>query len=112
MAVILEERAPRGSSYIIQVGFNEKVGDTLIPFTPNSGVQWWLRDEGGEIVNGRDGVDIASDEVIYIPLSGDDLELVGSDYSETRTVEVLGTYNSIIGQNMIVRLKIQFQIDD
>lgn len=109
----LEEKATENSSYIIAVELYEKdsATDSRIPIIPNEGLVWHLKNAKGEIINERENQQLPSDSVVYIPLSGNDLAL-NAAYPALRYVELAGTYDSIYGTNLRIRLQIEFLIEN
>jgi hypothetical protein len=105
----LEERATESSVYGIRCEFNEKLSDgTLIPFAPNAGLKWSLRDSSGAPINARVSVDIASAQSIIIVLQGADLALTGGPV--TRHVTISGTYDGTLGDGLPIVAEASFQI--
>ena len=97
----LSEKAKEGSTFAIRVDFTVKVDpddEVGVPFTPNTGLKWSLKDAQGNVINDKSGVSIASAESITIVLSGLDLALVGA--SVRRYVTIWGTFNGVLGDNL------------
>lgn len=113
MSTKLSEKAQEGSTYAIRVDFTVKTDpDDLvgIPFTPNSGLTWNLRNKDGNIVNGRINVPITSAESVTIVLSGADLALVGGTIR--RYVTIKGTFNGVLGDNLPLIAEVSFPIEN
>jgi hypothetical protein len=111
MTVIkLEDKATEGGTYGIEISFFEKANPDAdrTPFTPNAGLLWSLRDKYGNVINDKEDEPIDSDETITIVLSGNDLALVGGP--ETRYVTVEGTYNGVLGNDLVLIGEVSFQI--
>lgn len=113
MSTKLSEKAQEGSTFAIRVDFTVKVDpDDLvgIPFTPNSGLTWSLKDPAGNEINGKTDVDIASAESITIVLKGLDLALAGGPVH--RHVTLKGTFNGVLGDNLPLIGEVSFQIQN
>lgn len=106
-------KAQEGSTIIVRVRFYELHSDgfTEVPVIPNEGLKWSLFNEAGEIINLREDVDIDSANIVHIPLTGADLALTG-DYSAKRRVVLFGTYDSVYGANLHIRVETIFQIEN
>lgn len=113
MSEKLSEKAQEGSTFAIKVDFTVKVDpddEVGIPFTPNSGLIWSLKDKDGTEVNGKTDVPITSAESITIVLSGDDLALSGGPVHRYVTVE--GTFNGVLGNDLPLVGEASFQIQN
>jgi hypothetical protein len=111
MSTKLPEKAIEGSTYGIKVEFTEKTDPSDpegIPFTPNSGLKWSLKDKAGNEVNGRTDEPLTPAESVIIVLKGADLALGGG--STHRYVTVEGTYNGVLGDNLPIVDEASFQI--
>jgi len=113
MSQKLSDKAQEGSTYAIKVDFTVKADpDDLVgtPFTPNSGLQWNLKNKDGSVVNDRTDVDITTGESIVIVLKGADLALPGGPIE--RYVTVKGTFNGVLGDNLPLIGEASFQIQN
>lgn len=75
MPTNLPAPAVRGSNYPVQVVFKIPVGDQMVKIVPDE-VNWTLRDSRGNIVNGREDIQIPPSELshtITLTLMGNDL---------------------------------------
>ena len=113
MKTLTSFMAQEGSTFIIKSRFYELHSDgfTEVPIIPNDGLKWSLLNEAGEIINNRENVDIESASTVPVVLSGLDLSLAG-DYSAKRRLVLFGTYDSIYGENLPVRIETRFQIEN
>ena len=109
----LYRSAIEGSTYGIRIDFHE-VSDNpseAAPITPNAGLTWSLTDADRNIINDRLLVPIDSAPTVYIVLSGDDLALP-SGYPVKRYVTVVGSYDSLLGENLPLIDQVSFQIEN
>ena len=72
MSTTLEAVATEGSTYIVTVSFTDEDGSAVAPYS----VKWTLADSRGEVVNGRENVEIATPaSSLDIVLKGDDVQI-------------------------------------
>jgi hypothetical protein len=106
MTTIIKPKADNGSTYILKVDFTDADGTAV---TPNT-VVWSLTDVNGNIINGRDDVELTPDTTVYIVMSGDDLLLEDGD---ERRCTVDAVYNSTTyGNNLPLVEQAIFEIDE
>ncbi len=113
MATKLSEKAQEGSTFAIKIDFTVKTDpdDAVgVPFTPNAGLTWNLKDKDGTEVNGRTDVGIASAESITIVLFGLDLALAAGPARRYVTIE--GTFNGVLGDNLPLIGEVSFPIEN
>lgn len=113
MTIKLPIMAKEGSTFGIKVNFIEKTTDDQddSPFTPNDGLTWSLKAKDGSTVNNKLDVPIDSAESIIIVLSGNDLALSAGVPVE-RYVTIKGTYDSVLGNNLVLIDEVSFQIEN
>lgn len=106
-------KAQEGSTFVIKADFVEKTSDGVpgLPITPNTGLKWSLRDAQGNIINTREGVSLTPAESVNIVLFGDDL-MLGGEYPGRRHVTIEGTYDSLLGENLPIKIEVSFQIEN
>lgn len=80
-----------GGSLVIEVRCMNEEGVYVSPIS----MQWTLKDENDEVVNGREDVVLTPASTMYIPLNGADI--VYAVGNETRKVLIEGTYLSTHG---------------
>jgi hypothetical protein len=104
----IELVADEGSSYFPTVEFLDELGD---PFTPST-LYWKLTDLHGNIINGRDAVNVASpDDTLTLQLGAADLAVTGDEIA-ARIITCWGTYTSIsygAGKNFSLQAKFNIQ---
>ena len=113
MTTKLSIKAIEGSTFGIVAAFVEKTTDDLegLPITPNAGLTWSLTEKDGTPVNGKTKVPLDPAPSVVIVLSGDDLALSGG-YPVQRYVILEGTYNSILGDDLVLLDEVSFQIEN
>ena len=113
MAYKLQDTAQEGSSYVVKVQFFERDVETLVltPITPNPGLVWSLKSPGGSIVNYRDRVPLTPAPAVIIALSTNDL-LLSASYPEWRIIEIVGTYDSVYGTGLGIRVQALLKIEN
>lgn len=104
---ILSTLAPEEGTYIIEVGFTDEEGDSVVP---DNGLTWTLTDVDGNVINSRSNVAIASAATINIVLSGNDLAI--SNNGRKRVVTIQGAYDSDLGSNLPLKAEVRFTIAD
>jgi len=105
-------KAQEGSTYVIQADFVEKTSDGVVgPIIPNTGLTWSLRDAQGNFINGREAVSLIPAESVNIVLSGNDL-LLGGNYPGRRYLTIDGTYDSLLGEDLPIKIETSFQIEN
>lgn len=111
MATKLSFKANEGSTFGIKADFIERTtdGEDGIPIIPNEGLTWSLREEDGTPVGDRTKVPLISASSVLIVLSGSDLAL-DNNYPVRRYVIIEGTYDSILGDNLMLKDEVSFQI--
>ncbi len=107
MSVIISTAAREGSTFVITCTFKDETGTAVSPDT----MTWTLTDTDGNIINGRDGVTIASPSASeVIVLSGSDLPVINGDRLLILTLE--GTYTSVNGAGLPLKEQVQFSVKD
>lgn len=92
-----------GGTLVVPVSFTDEAGNSVVPKT----ILWSLRNERGEIVNGREGEQEEPAESVDIVLSGDDLERADGRH---RHLTVTFTYDSDAGTDLPGREALSFHI--
>lgn len=97
------------STFVVTVSFFEIGGAAVAPKL----VQWTLKDEDGEVVNGREAVNIDVPETtVTIVLTGDDLALPETD-KPTRYLLIEALYDSVLyGNDLNLREEGKFIISN
>lgn len=111
--VTLTQHAQEGSSFAVVANFVQRYssGAPDQPITPNDGLAWSLFRENGTIVNNRESVPIGAASSVTIVLYGADLALLGG-YPEKRFLVLEGTYDSLLGNNLPIRVEISFLVEN
>lgn len=104
----LTERAAENGTFGIKCDFVEKAPGGDVPFTPKPGLKWSLRDSQKNIINSRSDVPITPAQSVIIVLTGADLALTGGPAK--RYVIVEGTYDGVLGTDLVVLKEAVFQI--
>jgi hypothetical protein len=113
MPTKLVEKAIENSTFAIKTEFAVKTdpSDAVgTPFVPNSGLNWSLVDEDGNVINDRLNVELTPASEVIVLLQGDDLALRGGPAK--RYVIVRGTYNGVLGNDLPIVDETSFQIQN
>lgn len=105
--IILDEPARKLGAYGIRLKFYD---ETASPMVPDS-VAWTLTDKDGDVINDRDAVPIAEedlDSTMVITLSGQDLQEHAS--GEGRILFVQSTFTSDLGSGLPLPEWIHFTV--
>jgi len=109
MPTILSAHATEKSTYIVNASFFDEDDNPVIP---KAGLKWTLTDSNGNTINSRKDVAITPDTSVDIVLSGDDLQIVGSDDNRLRLVTVEGIYDSAAGSDLALKGEVRFYVDN
>lgn len=108
MAITLSTHAVEESTYVITVSFTDEDDNAITPIT----LTWTLVDTKGTVINSREDVVIgtpsSSEDIV---LSGDDLQITGSNDNRKRILAVEATYDSDAGSDLPLKQETQFIID-
>ena len=94
------------STYVITAAFKDSAGADVVP----NSVVWTLTNSNGAVVNEREDVPITPASTVNVVLSGDDLAL--EDHGPRRILTVLALYDSPYGDDLPMRARAVFNIDD
>jgi hypothetical protein len=94
------------STFVITVAFTDSNGVAVIP----NQVLWTLTNQNGDLVNSREDVSVTPASTVNIVVSGDDLAMEG--YGSRRILTILAVYDSEYGENLPLRARAVFNIDD
>lgn len=88
----LSSKAYKGSTFFVKVTVKDEYKNIVTPTV----LKWTLLDSAGAIVNSRKNVNYTpTDEVNYIALSGDDLQMADGLKRTKRKILISGTYVSL-----------------
>jgi len=109
MTTELTTHAKEKSTYIITASFTDEDDAAVAPKT----LTWTLTDDQGDVINGREDVEVSSPSSSEdIVLSGDDLALQSGETSRgVRILTVEGTYDSDAGSDLPLNDEIRFIVD-
>jgi hypothetical protein len=109
MAIRLKTPAVEQSTYIVIIAFLDSTGKPTVPKL----FEWTLMDEGGEIVNHRESVNVDTPESTEsLVLSGADLALPDPT-KPTRHLLLHAQYDSVeYGNDLPCRQELKFTITD
>ncbi len=108
MPTILTTLALEANTYKITAAFTDEDGSAV---TPDSGLNWTLTDEFGNVLNSRTAVSLTPGESVSWALTGADLATTGVEDTGIRVVTIDGSYDSDLGDNLPLDQSVQFCID-
>lgn len=103
----LADFANEKSTFVVNVVLKDELDVVIAPKT----LSWGLYDNTGNVINSRSNVAIttptSSNDIV---LSGDDLGITGTALSEQRILQLVGTYDSIHGNDLPIRQEYRFYV--
>ena len=111
MITVLSTHANEGGTYVVNIATTDEDGEVKVPET----LSWSLTDIDGSIINSRDEVNIASPTASEdVVLSGDDCAIQAgeTELEVTRIFTVKGTYNSTLGNDLPLRGRCYFVLEN
>lgn len=106
MNLFLETPAVSGGTYQVQLDLVDQDEIAIDPTT----VTWTLTDSAGNVINGRENVEVSNPtSTVTIFLSGDDL-LIPSDNVEQRIISVVTRYDNDLADDLTNYLNVYFTI--
>ena len=101
-------KAVEKSTFVLQCDFTDENGQEVAPAT----LIWTLTDAAGTVINSRADVNVADPESTeYIVLTGDDLQIFGTDEQEARLVTIEATYDSDLGTGLHLKESAEFAVE-
>lgn len=105
--LITTQKANEKGTFKITAAFADETDASM---TPNTGLNWTLTDDAGNVINSRSAVTITPASSVDIILSGNDLAIGNNGTKRILTIQ--GTYDSSAGSNLPLKDEIVFYIHD
>lgn len=105
---MLEDIAEEQGTYVVNCSFKDEDGEDVIP----TSIKWTLTTVGGEVVNERSDVSVASPAAsVDLVLSGADLQLLSHKESfSSRILTIKALYNSSLGNGLPLNKAVRFKV--